>query len=68
MATTDKKSKSRAPEYLAAGAALELAKLDDAIASAEKRAAEKKADRETLLKNLSPEVKALVDRLRGVSK
>lgn len=62
---SSRKKPNRAPEYLAAGAALELAKLEETIANAEKKLKEKRTERTTLLESLSPEIKAMVDRLRG---
>lgn len=60
-------TRKQAPELLAAGATIRLNKLETEIASAKKKLAEKESEHAAILKGLTPEVKTLVDRLRGKS-
>lgn len=62
------KPKTRSPEYLAAGAAVELAKLDAAILKARETLAQKESDKKAVLDGLDPAVRAMVARMRGETK
>ena len=57
--------RTRPPEMLAAGATIELGKLELAIANLKKRLAEKEAEHAAIMKGLTPDVRVLVERLRG---
>lgn len=63
-----KTPKKRSPELVAAGAAIELAKIDAAITKAKETIAEKDATKKAILAALEPNVLELLNRLRGTAK
>lgn len=59
--------RTRQPAMLAAGVTIELGKLELAIANLKKRLAEKESEHAAIFKGLTPDVRTLVERLRGKS-
>lgn len=63
-----RKKPVRSPQLLAAGAAIELAKLDASIAKAKETLAEKEAAKKAVVAGLSAEAAVFLERLRGTGK
>lgn len=64
--TTDKpKKKNRAPELLAAGAALELARIDATIVRAQETIKQKESEKKAVRDGLEDDALAILKRMRG---
>jgi hypothetical protein len=64
----DKPKRTRSPELQAAGAAIELAKIDASLAKAKETIAAKEAERRAILDGITGDAKVFLDRLRGTTK
>jgi len=65
---TEKTKPRRSPELVAAGAAIELAKIDASLAKAKETIATKEAEKKAILDGISGEAKVFLERLRGTTK
>jgi hypothetical protein len=68
MSKSEPKPKKRAPELVAAGAALAIGKLDETIERAKQTLKEKETEKKAILDGLDPEARVFLDRLRGTAK